>query len=675
MLIFDQLKKDDPELRGLTFLILGGLGALLAGLWWVQVVMARTYQSSLETQSYRTVRIPAVRGKLLDRNGVVLAENRPSYNLSLYLEELTRAFDAEYAKQVTALRADLKAQEQKLQMQLNRRLTKQERRNFVLTTKAKAEVRKNARIAVASNVLQQVSAKLGRPVPFDPEAFEKHYQAERALPFPVLRNLASAQIAQLQEQSSGPIGVDLDVQTFRDYPNQTLAAHVLGRLQRDDASVEGEEAFFSYRLPDYRGLVGMENQFDRALRGSAGAKSMLVNNVGYRQTDQVWVAAEAGKNVVLTIDARVQQVAESALQAAYGPETRGAVVVMDVNNGDILAMASSPTLNPNHFIQGFPPGEWQRVTEMRAELNRATHERYAPGSIFKIVIGLAALESGLDPREVYHAPENPAQPGKAVYYVGKKPIRDQAPPGDYNFKRALKLSSNSYFIHAGINTGPERIVLLAKRFHLGERTGIMPQQETPGYIPDPAQVRQGWTDGNTANMSIGQDPILVTPVQMAVVISAIANGGKVLWPRLADRLEDQDPSLDDQPRLLKRPAPRDLLGVSKRNLDLLHEAMLADVEDPDGTGKLAAVPGLRICGKTGTAQIENLSGLKTGQTTWFASFAPFGSPRYAVVVMVEDGTWGGTTCAPIARKVYAAILEMEKRQQALALNERNSRLP
>jgi penicillin-binding protein 2 len=660
MLLFDQLKKDDPRLRAVALLVLGGLVLLLGGLWWVQVVSGRRYQASLEDQSFRTVRIPAVRGTIKDRNGVALAENRPTYNLSLYFEELRKPFDAAYAREVTRVRAELKQKGEERQKALGRKLTKAERKEFVLFTKDKLAIRQRTRLVTASNVVAQISERLRQPLFFDPGRFERHYETRLALPYPVLTDLTPSQVALFQEQSTSLPGADIEMLSTRVYPFNHLAAHVLGYLRHDDSSAEGEESFFSYRLPDYRGRVGVESGFDRELRGTAGAKSVLVNNVGYRQSEQIWSPPEQGRNVVLALDSRIQRSAEAALQGAFGPTTRGAVVVMQVQTGDILAMVSSPSFDPNLFVQGMTPAEWERMVNYRAELNRATQENYAPGSIFKIVVGLAALEAGLNPEETYHALPNPAEPGKACIYLGNHPIRDTAPPGDYQFRRALKLSSNSYFINMGLRTGVEKIVELGHRFHLGERCGLTTRQEVAGYFPPMQRLNRGWTDGNTANVCIGQDPILVTPLQVAVMTAAVANGGKVLWPRLVDRIESQDPLSHEPPRVFQKGWVRDNLGLRTENLKILHGAMLADVEDRDGTGRDAAVPGLRICGKTGTAQVKNERGQKTGQITWFASFAPYESPRYTVVVMVEDGASGGTTCAPIAGKVYRMILECER---------------
>ena len=323
MLIFDQLKKDDPQLRAVALVVLAGLGILLAGLWWVQVVSAGDYQANLETQSFRTVRIPAVRGKILDRNGIVLAENQPRYNVSLYLEELRKPFDAAYFEEVARARKELKEQQNQQEKRLNRSLTREEQEQFILSAKERKLLRQKARCEIASQAVQQISQRLRQPLTLNVTHFERHYETRLALPFPVLLNLDSTSIARFEEQSTGPLGMDLEIQSTRVYPYATAAAHLLGRLQRDDSSEEGEDAFFSYRLPDYRGLVGLEWGYDKQLRGMAGAKSVLVNNIGYRQTENVWSPASPGNNVALTIDLPIQLAAERALRSAYGPATRG----------------------------------------------------------------------------------------------------------------------------------------------------------------------------------------------------------------------------------------------------------------------------------------------------------------------------------------------------------------
>ena len=640
MLIFDQLKKNDPSLRLLATGVFGGMAVLFLGLWWVQVVSGRYYEAKLETQSYRTVRVPAPRGRILDRNGAPLAENQPSYNLSLYLEEFSPVF----------------------QRAFNTRIAAYKKSGIKLKREQRSELARATRYAVASNVVAQVADEFQETVTLDPVKFKKHYETDLALPLTVLPNLTPAQIARVEEHPNLPAGLDVDIQAARFYPNGPMAAHLLGYVRRDDSSAEGEEAFFNHRLPDFRGIVGIEAAFDQKLRGEAGAKSVLVNNLGYRQSENILTPVEPGQNLVLTIDLAVQQAAERALQC-YGPKTRGAVVVMDPKSGDILALASSPVFDPNGFVRGITHEQWEQLSDerQRPQINRALQENYAPGSIFKTVVALAALENGLNPAEIYNVQPDPVRAGRGCIYIGRRKVEDTAPPGPYDFRRALKLSSNAYFINAGLRAGISNIVQLGARLHLGERTGLLTRgQETPGIFPKPNRIRSGWMDGDTANACIGQGEINVTPVQMAVLTSALANGGKVLWPRLVDRIEPL--AATGQPATtFSAGRVRDNLGVKPRSLEIIRDAMRADVEDSDGTGRAAQIPGFRVCGKTGTAQIMNERNQVTDHTTWFISFAPYENPRYTVVVMVESGGSGGGTCAPIAKEIYLALQKREQK--------------
>jgi penicillin-binding protein 2 len=664
MLIFDELKENDQQLRLMAVVLAAGLFILLAGLWWVQIVSAREYESHLQTQSYRTVRIPAVRGKIFDRNGRVLAENHPHYNLDLYLDDLRKQFEEACKQTLDKAQADraqlMAAQEKKL----GRSLTKDERKKFMLTKEEREQLREQARLGVANNVIQQVSERLGQPLPLDGVKFSRHYEAQRALPYPVLRNLGPAQIARFEEQYPGGLGLDLEMQPVRTYPFGMTAGHVLGYLQRDDSSAQGEESSFSYRLPDYRGAVGIEAGFDPELRGRAGAEAVLVNNLGYRQTENVWSPPGPGQNVVLTLDINIEETAERSIARHIGTDARAAVVVMDVRTGDVLAMVSSPTINPNYFVEGFPSNELARLDDpkLRPQSNRATQENYAPGSIFKPIVGLAALEAGLDPNAIV---DNPG-----YVYIGRRHITDLAQPGQYNFQRAIIYSCNTYFITVGLRTGIENIVRMAEKFHFGERIDLPTRQETPGIFPTLNRVHSDWRDGDSANICIGQGEMAVTPMQMTVAYAAIANGGTVLWPRLVERIEPQDPASGEAMTNFPTGLVRDHLGVSVRNLKILRDAMLAETEE--GTGQAAQVPGLKICGKTGTAQVMDVHNHEIGRTTWFASFAPYEQPRYCVVVMVENGTFGGPTCAPIAHDIYEAILKSEK-TPALAQLQHNER--
>ena len=672
MLIFDELKRNDPQLRLLAVALAGGLFLLLAGLWWVQVVSADKYESHLQTQSYRTVRVPAMRGKILDRNGRVLAENRPAYSLSLYLDDLRQPFYLAYSNALKSARAWQKQNIAGAQKKLGRALTKAELKQFQLKPEELQQLREQARLGVASGILAQIGREIGQPLTLDPSKFNRHYDTKLALPYPIVPDLNDAQIARFEEQYTGGLGVELDLQPIRTYPYGTLAAHLLGYVLRDDSSKEGEDANpFNYYLPDYRGQVGIEAGFDAQLRGHPGEEAVLVNNLGYSQTKNVWSKPEPGDNVVLTMDLAIQQAAENSLVAHQGADARAAVVVMDVRTGDVLALVSSPAINPDYSAND--PARLADA-KLRPQINRATYENYMPGSIFKPITALAALENGLNPDEVYQVQPDPAEPWHGCIYVGARKVKDTVPPGSYNLKRAIVQSSNAYFIFNGLRTGIENIVRLGEKFHLGEREGLPTLQDAKGSFPTLERIKNpDWHDGDSANICFGQGEVAITPMQIAIVYSAIANGGKVLYPRFVERIEPQDPTSPEVPAIFPAGRVRDALGLHPRSYKILRDALLAETEDPEGTGRAAPVPGLRVCGKTGTAQVKNEQGQLTGWNYWFASFAPYENPRYAVIVMVqsENRGSGGSVCAPIAHDIYQAILNAEKPAMPVSLAARS----
>ena len=629
MLIFDQIKRGDRSIQTLAVVILAGMLLLLGGLWYVQVVSAGKYRASLEVQAFRTVRVPAMRGKILDRNGVVLVENQPSYNVAVYLEELSRRFRTQYG----ALRKEYFRQNPGVAR---------------LTPEDTSALERHARFLVVSEITRQVGNALQLPLELDERRFNHHFGNMRALPLPLLTNLGPQQIALFIERAANLPGVDLDIQPVRVYLKDRLASHLVGHLKRFEGDPEDpDEPNFTYRLTDYKGEFGIEAAFDTELRGRPGVKSILVNNLNYRQSETAWAPSEPGQNVVMTLDAEIQRTAETALRAGFqGTNTRGAAIVMDAHTGDILAMASAPSFDPNVFIDGVTAEEWSRLNDpvLRPMFNRATFGVYAPGSIFKILIGLAALEKGLDPDAVFQVKLNP-KTGKSAIFVGRRAIEDLAPPGDYNFHRAFLKSSNSYFIHQGLEVGLDAIVALGSRLHLGERFGLPFRQEASGTLPTAAWIREqgiGWSQGDTANICIGQGNIAVTPLQMAVMTAAMVNGGKVLWPRFVERIEPQDPLLDEAPRTFPSAQVRDQLGVNPRNLQIIRKGMYADTEDPEATAFAAfherdrrtpILPDMHVGGKTGTAQVTQGKRV-TDHITWFTSFGEYRGHTYVVVVMI-----------------------------------------
>jgi penicillin-binding protein 2 len=646
---------------------------LTVNLWRLQVASGEDYRVRQENQSVRAVRLPATRGRILDCNQQPLAVNRLRFDVHMYIDELRPLFYTHY-----------------MRLKDGRKLRRAEQ----------DELGRTARYQVVSNLTMQVSLRLGQPLVLDEEKFHTHYYKRRYTPMTVMQDLSPGQVARFVEQIHAVPGVDLSVNPVRTYPNGDMAFHTLGYLRLDDDPDTGDDIpfRFRYRLPDYVGVDGLEGVYDELLRGEAGAKTIRVNNISYRTSEEVWEWPESGYNIVLSLDRDIQLAAEAALQA-NGPETRGAVVVMDPRTGDLLSLVSLPGFDSNKFISGFSREEITRLNDSRLNpwLNRATGSggvSYPPGSIFKLISAVAYLEEGLiDPAEKVY---NPGYFRDSKLYPNYE-LDDTAPPGDYDFIRAFKRSSNTYFIHHALKPNGQtdqwrqgkRILLdWGNRFRLGQKTlaslpGDLPSpiRESGGYFPardnklkkrNQFGEKVGWAAGDVGNLCIGQGEITVTPLQMAVMTSAVANGGKVLQPRLVKRIDSQRAFGQAQNRVIPVEVLDDL-HLKPETVALMHKAMLADVADRDGSGRAARVPGMAIGGKTGTAQKKVPTGkydprsgvrlFRTDHVTWFVSFAPVESPRYAVVVMVESGESGGTTCAPIARRIYRAIRDLERERE------------
>ncbi|MED5381163.1 MAG: penicillin-binding transpeptidase domain-containing protein [Verrucomicrobiota bacterium] len=673
MFIFDQLRSKEIPIRVMTIFILCCMFLLAASLWRLQVASGSDFRDRQQNQSIRTVRLPATRGHIVDRHRQPLAMNRLRFDVHMYIDELRPLFYTHY-----------------MRLKAGRRMSRPEQ----------DELGRKARYQVVSNLTMQVSLRLGQPLVLDKEKFHNHYYKRRYTPMAVIPDLSPDQVARFVEQIHSVPGVDLSVNPVRTYPNDDMAFHTLGYLRRDDNpdSEDGEQPRFRYRLPDYVGVDGLEGVYDGLLRGVAGGKSIRVNNISYRTSEEIWAWPESGHDMVLSIDRDIQLAAEAELQA-NGPETRGAVVVMEPNTGDLLALVSLPGFDSNKFISGFSRAEITQLNDERLNrwLNRATGSggvAYPPGSIFKLISSVAYLEEGL------LNPENPVyNPG---YFRNQRlyphySLDDTAPPGDYDFIRAFKRSSNTYFIHYALTPdgrtdrwrqGKRVLLKWGNRFRLGQKTltslpgGLLsPIREGRGYFPARGNElkrtnqfgdKVTWAPGDVANLCIGQGEITVTPLQMAVMTSAVANGGKVLQPRLVTRVDSRQVFGQAQNQVIPVTVHEDL-NLKPETVELLHRAMLADVADRDGSGRAARVSGLAIGGKTGTAQVKVPTGkfnprtdvrlFRTDHITWFVSFAPVESPRYTVVVMVESGESGASTCAPIAGRIYHAIRDLERQRK------------
>ncbi|TFG92905.1 MAG: penicillin-binding protein 2, partial [Myxococcales bacterium] len=378
-----------------------------------------------------------------------------------------------------------------------------------------------------------------------------------------------------------------------------------------------------------------------------------------------------GGSVRLTLDLDLQQAAEEAfLPDVVGePGKLGAAVALDARNGDVLALVSIPSFDPNPFSGGIDAATWRRLTgdEWRPLQDRAISGQYPPGSAYKPIVAAAILaEKAATPQERVFCPGSFTF-GRRSYRCWKKEGH-----GSVDLREALKKSCDVYFYTMGLRLGIDRIAKVAEAFGLGRRTGIPLAQEKPGLVPTSSwklrRFGEKWMAGETVSASIGQGFNLATPLQMAVAYAALANGGKVLTPRLVLASSKDG-------RMLESPAPEPVgtvgtVGVSEADLARILDALAAVVEEPGGTGGRSRVPGVRVGGKTGTAQVvrlEHTKDLKDHEIpirhrdhAWFVSFAPVESPEIVVSVLAEHGGHGGSAAAPIAQKIRARYFEKKR---------------
>jgi len=651
MFILDQLRRNDQQLQVVSLGIVLGMVVLLSGLWYVQIVSSKRYEQSLQRQTFRSVRIPATRGRILDRNGQPLAENRAAYDVDAYLEEVLAPFE-----QTNTIFKDYKKSHSSVKL---------------------AEVNKlkqEARFQIVSNLATRIATTLHAQMALTSEDFFSHLSQLTYVSFPIVKSLKSAspnQLAIYSEQLANEPCIDLDIHPMRYYPNNNAAVHIIGYVRSSTEADEDEEISFQYRQPYWRGKAGVESACDPLLCGTPGVKQIVVNNYSYRQKEET-TPADPGEDIYLTIDLEIQKAADAALAGAMH-NTHGAVVVLDVHNGDILAMCSSPSYNPNAWTGKISPAEFARFYNdpvQKPMFNRATGA-YLPGSIFKIITSIACLESGLNTSEIYSSLGYYPLTANTAPTAPK--IKDTAPPGDYDFEKAFYKSSNSYFCYHGAKLSIRKYLEVGRRFHLGELTELGLGTESIGYFPAPDNAR-GWDKTELAYASIGQK-VTTSPLQMAGMIATIANGGTLYWPRIISH--KKSPVTGAVEQINKQGRVRDNVQINPRHLEIIRHAMVLDTEHTGATAYNAfnAPPStiltgakFRVASKTGTAQRRE-AGIND-HVTWFASFGPYESPRYAVIVMVEGGISGGTTCAPVARKIYEAIVKLEQKnaQKSLAQN-------
>jgi len=468
--------------------------------------------------------------------------------------------------------------------------------------------------------------------------------ADSLRPVRVRRGLSLEDVTKVEELKLELPGVIVEVEPQRVYPTSTFAAHLLGYVREVS---EEQMKHGRYRRGDMIGQTGLERLLDEHLRGRDGGERIEVDALGRPVQLMKREEPNPGAQVITTVDRRIQEAAEAAMAGHAG-----AVVVMDPRSGDVLAMTSSPAFALEQFTGNLDREEWLRLVRdpMTPLMNRALQSQYAPGSVFKVIVAAAGLQEGsLTPADRTYC--------NGEFHMGAWTFKDwkEGGHGHVDLRSSLIHSCNVFFYQAGLKVGPEAIVRYARAFGLGSPAGAELGGEKPGLIPfvSPPRGRhgRGWQAGDTINVSIGQGPVLVTPMQVARMMAAVANGG-ILWkPRLVQRVDKVDGTLA-YATSTKMTGHVDLSPVVWA---FLRNALVGVVNE-GGTGAAARIPGISVAGKTGTAQSVAKSDAAKGQDhAWFASFAPADDPQVVVVVLVERGGKGGQVAAPIARRIYQAI--------------------
>jgi penicillin-binding protein 2 len=609
MLALGDINKQDgaPELRRrarLLYIILAlAFLALTCRLVFLQIIEGERYTFLSENNRIRIKRVPGTRGMIYDREGQLLVDSRPSFDLTFVPE------DSESPE--TTLR-------------------------------------------LLARYLQRDESELLK-------TFEENKSRAAFDELVIGRDVDWSAVVAVETHQLDLPGVTLRARPRRSYVDGPMAAHVLGYLgeiNQKQLKILKEQG---YVIGDEIGQYGLERRWEELLRGQSGGQQVEVDALGRRVRVLHEVTDVPGYTVHLTLDRQLQVTAYEALNGK-----QGTIVALDVHNGAILALASTPAFDPNAFARGIKSEEWNGLIkdQLRPLNNRAIQGQYPPGSTFKIIMAIAGLEEGVV------QPESSIQdPG--FYAFGNRSFRDwkKGGHGTVNLHKAIVESCDTYFYQLGPKLGVDRIAKWARAFGLGEKTGVVLDDEKGGTIPDTEwkrkRFRQPWFPGETVSVAIGQGYVTVTPLQLANMMAAVANGGKLYRPYLVNKVDSVDGATVREygPELIRN------IELKPDTLKRVREALADVVNGAGGTGGAARSQIVRVAGKTGTAQVVEMKGgyVKSEQLTyfnrdhaWFVSYAPVDNPQIAIAVLVEHGGHGGDAAAPMAKKVFEKFIELQK---------------
>lgn len=561
---------------------------LAARLWQLQIIHGSEYALRAEQNRIRTIELVAPRGTISDRHHTPLVENRPSFNVLLYRESM-----------------------------------KDQEATFRFLTDG---------LGVRKEDIE--------------ERFRRGQRAGLYRPIVIKEDGGMEDVSIIEAHRAVYPEIEVGYEPRRLYHHEELAAHLLGYVGEVTEEELDKDVFPGAKSGSLVGQSGVERVYNNLLVGKDGQRQVLVDSMGREVGVLDEVDPVIGNEVRLTLDLDLQSVAEKEMEGQVG-----AIVAMDPRNGEILAMVSSPSFNPNAFSARMSPDEWNELLNNpnHPMQNRAIQNSHSPGSVFKLIMADAGLEEGLFSRDL-----TVTCSGSAVFYGRPFACGSKEGHGPLKLEQALAKSCNIFFYELGRRLGIEKIAERAHTFGIGEKTGIDLPGEKSGLMPSPEWKRQAlgeaWYPGETISVAIGQGAVSTTPLQILRAVSAIATGGLLTTPHVL--LDVEDGSLN------QREWPILQIPMSEESVRRIREGMWQSVNDW-GTGHNAAVPGQDICGKTGTAQVVgNESKQQTGKEledhSWFVGFGSKDNPEIAVVVFVEHGGKGGVNAAPMAQKIFRA---------------------
>jgi len=549
--------------------------------------------------------VPAPRGQITDRNGESLAQNRLSYNLAISFPTPLDFSDAQT-------------------------------------------------LSFAREKIDRTARLIGRKFKISDEAILRHYHNRGVMPMEIAQNLSQLEYEQIK--NNPPPGVIVRPIYVRVYPNGKVAGQIIGYTGKTGRNPDGIVDNHETLWPETEGREGLEQTFNEMLTGKHGEYKLTFDKDGRKTSEKLITPPDPGYNVVTTLDLRLQQLAEKALEAKA---KRGAIVIIDPNNGDILALASWPTYDPNLFVPSISAEQLKLLQDDKdiPLLPRAYRSSYPPGSTFKIAVGIAALESrAVQPDDQYECVPS-IQIGNVTFHNWKKANR-----GALNFVQALTESCDTWFYQVGIRTGAQPIIDWALQLGFGAKCGIPLRGEAEGRVPNDEYMKATHSrrllNGDIANMSIGQGDTQVTPLQMAQAMGIVANGGTLYQTRLVQQVQ----TFDNRIVTAYQVRAKRTLNLSSETLDELHTGMVDVVNGAGGTAHQASLDNAEVAGKTGTAQWGPKNKERTA--AWFAGFLPADQPRYAFAALYEGDVGskvhGGSAAAPMIADVFKEIYKSEK---------------